>query len=45
MGDDVSAGLGRGRVGALVATLGLFAIFGAVAAPAGVNPAGPHRVT
>ena len=44
MGDDVSAGRGRGRSGALVVTLGLFAIFGAVAAPTGVNPAGPSRV-
>ena len=44
MGDDVSAGRVRGGVGALVATLGLFAVFGTVASPPGVNPAGPRQV-
>jgi hypothetical protein len=45
VGDDVTASWSRRRVGALVATIGLFVIFGAILAPTGANPTSPSRIT
>jgi len=45
VGDDVTSGWSRRRVGALVATIGLFVIVGAIMAPTGANPTSPSLVT
>jgi hypothetical protein len=44
VGDDVAAYRNRRHVGALVSTIGLFVIVGAVMAPTGANPTSPHPV-